>query len=113
MEKDAASSVSVNDLLQEHLLPQDEVAALEVVHGGSISLLSVGRYGARLDVSNAHVLEFKLEEPDGANDYFTVTERGATPQVHQEVLALAWHRAAEAIRAVRRGHDEFNRRRTR
>lgn len=105
-----ASSVSVDDLLREHILPQDEVAELEVVHGGKTALLSVGRYGARLDVDR-HILEFKLEEPDGRTDYFTVKERCATPQVCAELLALAWHKAAEAILAVRRGHREYNLRR--
>lgn len=107
---DTASSVSVNTLLREKLLMQEELAAAEVVHAGTIALLSVGRYGARLN-ANGTIIEFKLMEPEGEDDHLGIVQRYLPYGMSEELIALAWHRAAEAMLAVRQGHMEFNKRR--
>ncbi len=89
---------------------QEELAAAEVVHAGTIAILSAGRYGARLNV-NGVVLEFRLVEPEDADEYFELIQNHQFYLINDELLALSWHRAAEAILAVRQGHTEFNKRR--
>lgn len=103
----------VDDLLREHLLPNEQLVDSEVEHAGILRMIAAGRYGAKVQVDERTFLEFDLIEGPHGEERFTVTDhRGYTPEVKAWLLLLAWHRAAEAMLAVRRGHEEYNIRRT-
>ncbi len=96
-----------DDELRSHLLTDAELALFESRFTG-FRLISNGRYHARLTLQGV-VFFFTLIDWGGADRQLTVdVEQGALPD---ELWALAWHRGAEAMLAVRKGHVEYRRRR--
>lgn len=90
-----------DDLLREHLLTDDRLTLAEMGFPGSVRILAAGRYHARLDV-DGRIYQFNIQQssPDGRELV------GSIPDKEPLLSALAWHRAAEAMLAVRRGHAE-------
>ncbi|HYF13318.1 MAG TPA: hypothetical protein VD928_03420 [Candidatus Paceibacterota bacterium] len=92
---------AIDGVLQAHILTDEHLKEAESLHAGSIRLISHGRYNARLKVGK-EVWKFSISE-DALE--FTATggdRRGDPIQRH-----LAFHRAAEAILGLRRGHSEY------
>ena len=103
----------VDELLRYMRVYEDTLAELEREFAGAIKLGPAGRYGCRLWV-RGDVLEFKLGQGEHGEDECFVTCDGLPlkeGRVGRRLYALARHRAAELIGAVRAGHHEYNVRR--
>lgn len=94
--------------LREHILPRDELYGAEVQFPGAIRLLLATRRHARLSVKD-RAWDFFLNEKSAEEVQFQLekTTYNNKLTVSPVLWELAWHRAAEAILAVRQGHREF------
>lgn len=103
-----------DDKLREHLLTDEELRGAEAKHPGQVRVLAVGRYNARLQ-AGTYTLYFALRKWPGDDRSFNVRlSRKLGADFPNELYRLSFHRAAEAMLALRRGHMEYrlNRRNT-
>ena len=92
--------------LRSYLLTDEELALAEAANPGVVRIKTAGRYAVRLRVGT-HTLGFNLKKyPNGEKEFgiATSTMSGEMPSL---LSSLVWHRAAEAILAVRQGHLEY------
>lgn len=102
-----------DEILRTYLLTDGELTDAERLWAGSIRLIASGRYGARFDVDGV-VLTFCLGFGEDGKQELLVSpgyDRSAAKR-NLELRVLVWHRVTEAILAVRKGHDEYNKRRS-
>ncbi len=104
---DVALPQPTDDALREHMLTDDELCYCEAQYPGYVRIYASGRYHARIRVGKA-VWNFSIKQlPHGERELVA----DYPEDVPARLLELAWHRAAEAMLAHRRGHLEASKRR--
>lgn len=106
MDKPILTSESDQEL-RSHLLTDDEALRLETLHPGAVRIIATSRYRARLLV-NGTTWEFALTSVSGEMQ-LVVRTPGIRSLVPRTLWNLAWHRVAEQMLALRRGHAEYGR----
>lgn len=96
---------STDDELRSHLLTDAGLSECEEVHPGKVHLLAVGRYTARLQAESS-VVTFSLRETPRNGKSLFAEFFGNEPEQGSLLWELLWHKSAEAMLAVRRGHTE-------
>lgn len=96
--------------LRELILTNEELVTYERQNDEPIRLLSVRRYEARFEVES-RVFNFRLSHPSphGHRCLLNETGNGFLKSLVQH--KLLWHKAAEALLAIRKGHMEYRRNR--
>lgn len=99
------------DHLREYILTDGMLAEKEQAFPGQVHLISVRRYEARLRVDSQICTFFLVEDGDRRKYLITTPAHGFYAGRPAGIHALAWHRAAEALLAIRKGHMEYRRNR--
>ncbi|MDE1924781.1 MAG: hypothetical protein KGH79_01195 [Patescibacteria group bacterium] len=100
-----------DEKLREHLLPDDLLRSRESEHPGEVRVLAVNRYQARLQ-ARTFILNFLLQKrKDEVRTFSANASCGKLTDIPTTLRDLAWHRAAEAMLAIRKGHVEYRRNR--
>lgn len=90
-----------DDILREHVLTNDRLMLAEIGFPGMVRVLASGRYHARLEVDgwgyDFNIVEHAHLERELVSKF---------PDSQPLLSALAWHKAAEAMLAHRKGHLE-------
>ena len=92
-----------DDALLSVMLTDEALQAAESMNPGAIRLLLVTRNRARISVY-LEILQFEIVDFDGKKKLALISRTNYADD--NLLISLAWHRAAEAIAAVRRGHFE-------
>ncbi|MSR70842.1 hypothetical protein EXS62_02270 [Candidatus Kaiserbacteria bacterium] len=98
------------DHLRTHILTDHELAAHERRQVGCIRLVSVRRYEVRLQMES-RIVHFRLSNPNFNGRRCLLNDTGNSALHGQAQHKLAWHKAAEALLAIRKGHMEYRRNR--
>jgi len=99
-----------HDTLREYMLTDDELIGAEKEFPGAVRIYKATRNHVRVLVHGT-AWNFTLDESQENDMKFQLESNGHNDknQVHPVLWGLIWHRAAEAVLAVRKGHEEYRR----